>query len=343
VAQLAVIDRVEADLVLLVNSPPGVLASLLPPSIRMASWYLSAASLPENLAPAFSERCPVWAASATIRQALELRQASPEYINMLPPGADTTLFRPVDVAAEEAASVGCEVAVLADLPPTLPQAVNISLPSHVELWQALRAALTRRIDGAGYTSDQAERVLSEAERASGTALKDPAIREHFIQLFRWHLLPATLARSAAEALLEEGHRIGVWGTNWETLPSDLDVRRGPIPQGEALNRLFNAVDTVLLPVPSIESTQMALNALAAGANVICRSPERVFEEEYPGLGDLSSCLNLYRNRDELRETSAGLRSRVGKDLPRRPRESLQSAVDHHKLEHRLMTLWGEAR
>jgi hypothetical protein len=339
VARMRTIEQVKADLVLILNASPAELRPLLPPPIHLASWFSSTTNIGNDLSQEFSENRLALAASTSVREALGRANVPKAYIKPLAPAADASLFEPVELTREELSAMGCEVAVLADLPVATPEASNIHLASHVALWDGLWQVLKRRMTGEGYRGEQAEEALAEAEKRSGVTLRDPSIREHFIELFHLNMLPVMLAQVAARGLADAGHQLGVWGRNWEPLPGGggVDVRRGPIPRGAALNRLFNAVGVVLLPVPSPEATQMALSALASGTRVLSRAPDQSFEVEYPGLADLAPHLNLYRTADELREAARLLRcDRHETDAPCPGREAI---FVNHTLEHRLRALW----
>jgi hypothetical protein len=341
-ARIQTIERVAADLVLLLNAAPAELGPLLPPSIRLASWFLSAPNSGEDLSQAFSERRLAFTASTSVGEALKQANVPEAYIRPLAPAPDTSVFEPIPLTREASSAVGCQVAVLADLPVATAEASNIHLASHQALWDGLRQALERRVTGEGYGAEQAEVILAEAERASGTTLKDPPIREQFIQLLRLNLVPVVVARMTVDVLIDAGYQVGAWGHNWESLPGRADVRRGPIPRGTALNRLFNAVGAVVLPVPSSEATQIALDALASGVKVLYRAPDRPFPVEYPALADLLPHLNLYRTAGELREGAVHLQPRGGLETDTRS-AGREAILANHTLEHRLRALWDTLR
>ncbi len=104
---------------------------------------------------------------------------------------------------------------------------------------------------------------------------------------------------AVEALRGAGHRLSVWGLNWPRLEGGVDVRRGPIPDEEALNQIFNAVRVVVIADPLPWGVQTALDAIAAGAAVVCSGGAEPFEKEHPCLVAIQECLHLYETTSEL--------------------------------------------
>ncbi len=334
-ARLSAINDLSADLVLFINSMPGSMLDLLPGQLPVASWLLPGALVQAHPAQAPRERCTVFASSRTCLEQLVAAGTPTECTELVETGADDAMYHPQTQLQGKRGCVGAHVAVLMDLPDDRPEACRVELSSQLALWHALQRSSKRSADH--YRDEFAERILDEAQHSSGTTLKDAKIRAHFLSLVRTHIAPATLARSAVEALIAAGCRVALWGYNWPPFGQEEEIRHGAIPVGDALNDLFNAVRVVLLPTVSPMAIQTALDALAAGACVVLRRPEKPFESEYAALGAVLSRLPLYRTSRELvASVGACLESRNKRSDPLAA--ARQAVLSEHTLAKRLVAL-----
>ncbi len=309
-ARLAAIRRVEADVVLFVNGSPGSLCQRLPDTLPVLSWYLPGSTVEPSLRGGLREGQLSFAATRSLADAVLATGIDPSTVELSDVAADETIFHPTRQQAELAADRPIDVAILMDLPDIRPEAVGVTLGSHVTLWRAMEKAVWQRVDR--YEHETAEGLIDVAQRASGTALQDESIRSRFAAALRERLAPAVIARAAASALADLGVRIALFGTNWPAVampqpgskavaaPESLPTS-GPVPIGAELNDLFNATDIVVLPEGSGLAAQAALDALAAGTQVILRSDPTQFVQQQPGLADLTPYLRFYRTRRQLIE------------------------------------------
>jgi hypothetical protein len=305
-ARLQTVSGVSADLVIMVSGIAGSMSALLPEELPVACWYLPEAVVqainPEELRPSHT----VFACAQSIHDAL-LRAGVPgECIEHCGPAADSATHHPVSLPPGDTGPARMDVAVLADLPDDRPEACNIDLASHVTLWRALQEVVRREADR--YHPDIAPELLDEAQRRCGTTVEDSKIREHFVGLLRTRIAPAVIARVAVEALNAERYVLGIWGSNWPVGSGKEGQICGAIPIGDALNRIFNASGIVLIPDPSPIAVQRVLDALAAGAKVVCRRTDGPFERQYPDLADLEPHLHLYRTTGELLQNVRGMKN-----------------------------------
>ncbi|MGB2986527.1 MAG: glycosyltransferase [Phycisphaerae bacterium] len=306
-ARLQAIDNVAADLVLFVNGGAGSMCALLPDELPVASWYFPEAIVQPPTTEAVDRRQVAFAATQAVCDALVGAGIPASLIEGCALAADDTMYGPVTLSQQESDALHVDVAVLMNLPDDRPEACNVELVSHVALWRALQASVKRNVDR--YRNGIAEELLDEAQRDSGTTLSDAMVREHFLGFVRSRIAPATIARAAAEVLTAKSCHVWVWGHNWPSIGQGEEIRRGAIPVADALNRIMNAAGVVLLPDSSPLAIQTALDALAAGAHVICRAPDEPFERAYPGLAGLAPHLHFYRTSRELEDLVRRLKSR----------------------------------
>ena len=294
-ARLRAVERASADCVLFINSCPGRARSWLPDELAVASWYLPGTSAAAAAVAPIGPRDVFFASSPDLAEALTAVGIPSDVIERCEVGADETIFRPFP----RSEATPDDIVVPVDLPDDRPEACNITLPSHIDLWRALQDTVARNVDG--YRDDLAVELLEEAQRRSGTTLREAPIREHFVHLLRTRIAPAVIGRTTVRVLVASGHRPSVWGANWPTSGIETRVSSSALPAGEALNRVFNAARTVLIPFPSDGAVQLAVDALAAGATVILHMSNARFTEEYPGLASLQAYFQFYASMHELHE------------------------------------------
>jgi hypothetical protein len=314
-SRLLALDRVSADLVLLINSPGGQMAPLLPSELPIVSWYLPGSDPRPAVGASLSANQMIFTCSRALAEHSGKKGAASQAIYYCEVAADDAGKRghstflastPGAIQAEGSrALLGLDVAILMDLPDDRAEACDVTLASHLVFWKALRDIVAKNVDS--YEGSRAGELVDQAQRVSGVMLEDPAIREHFIGLVRARIAPACMGRAAAQVVRATRCRFAVWGLNW---PSTLDgqkSRGGGIPVGKELNELFNATSIVVLPDSSATAMQMALDALAAGIRVVCRAPDQPFEQVHPGLRTLAPYLHLYRTTGELNDILNRLR------------------------------------
>lgn len=332
-ARLLAVERASADLVLFVNCGPGQMGSLLPVDLPTASWYLPGAGVSADVVKEAPKHHVSFASSRTLQAALRAVGLPDEGIEPCGPAADTVTFHPLGDPGETVNTSGADVAVLMDLPDDSPEAAEITLRSHVDLWRALQDVVARGIDR--YRACDAAEFLEAAQRTSGVTLHDPAVSERFVMLLRSRIAPALAARVAARALTDNGLRPRLWGANWPAEGQGNDWRCGEIPAGgDELNRLFNAARIVVLPDSSLGGVQAALDALAAGAQVVFRRPDGPFEQEYPTLASVAPHLHFYRTGRELVEIVRSLPA-PGEARLRRVEEIRAILAAEHSVAQRL--------
>ena len=323
-ARLAAIERSAAEWVLYVGGTPAAERALLPSELPVVGWYLPECAPPKpkpcSVPPG---RFDLFLAGSQRRLNELLEAGFPrDQVERFEPAADVD---PDDAESDSDprasqptiaanAAEADRVAVMMDLPDDRPEVGGITMPSHVALWRALQDRVLCEADR--YDNENAESVLEQAERASGTTLTERGIRDTFAAMLRSRIGPATVARSLAQTLVKKGRRIGLWGVNWPAMgrgggwprSPDLgeDVRRGPIPVGAALRGVIHPGELVVLPWFSAAAVQTAVDALVSGAVVVIRGSEAAFAVEYPDLAAVACFIRFFRTGEELVELVNGV-------------------------------------
>jgi hypothetical protein len=254
--------------------------------------------------------------------------------------ADDATFVPKPASATENAALPIDVALLMDLPDDRPEACGITLLSHVTLWHAVQRTVAERIDD--YHDDLAGELFDIGQGPSETSIREAAVREHFLNLLRTRIAPATITRCSAQRLTAEGFRVSAWGSNWGLVHPGNEFSRGEIPVGGSLNDVFHSASVIVFPSFSRESLQMALDALCTGAAVVCYAPSVPFANEYPGLAALAPYLHFYRRSLELIEHLRFLtsRSEARREVCRAARALVQA---DHSVARRLLWIVDRLR
>ncbi len=350
-ARLRAVERLPADIVLIVNGTAGAMEPLLPPGLPIASWYLSETNVQPFQGKRRRGNQIIFASFQSLADALGRSGVPAGIIEQCGLAADDTVFRPATLSPDQRRAPRRDVAVLMDLPDDRPEACNITLASHVALWHALRKGAKRSADR--FHSDLADELVDQAQRETGIDLKDPIIRQHFSTLLNARIAPAAMARAAVNVLVTNGYHVAVWGCNWSPAPPEpLASARadtppvpqlaacpcsGLIPVGDSLNQLFNGSRIVLLPESSSWAVQTALDALVAGACVICRRPDEPFDRQHPTLAGLSPYLHFYRSSTELLDTVRRLTARD--DAATEENDAARTMVlSEHTVAKRLQTI-----
>jgi hypothetical protein len=143
-------------------------------------------------------------------------------------------------------------------------------------------------------------------------------------------------------LVAKGCEVAIWGLNWAAISAAGDARRGPLPSGERLNQTLNAAECVVLPWMSMTAVRLALDALAAGANVILRSTQESFLSEHPGLSSVAGFLSFYRTARELTDAVRRMRSQ-GETRQERTAAAVAEIQANHSVTNRLIAIVDSLR
>ncbi len=292
-ARLSAIHRVQADVVVFINSVAGPFRSLLPPELPVVSWFSPGAAIPAGLAEPLGPHDLFFAASPTHTTRLVEAGVPRDRIERLEVGADVCM---ADVR-QRAASLGQNrVGIMMDLPDDRPEAAEVSLPSHLTLWRALQR--TAESCAADFRQDRLGELFDQATRTSGISVSEPSLRDQFHAVLRTRILPVAMAIESARALARVS-LLNLWGSNWTDRLEIAAELRGPIPHRPELATSFGELNWLVLPVPGPANAQLVLDALSAGVRVAIRAGNASFEQEHPRLAELGPFIQVFRNTREL--------------------------------------------
>jgi len=274
-ARMRAIAGFDPDVVFCLERGTGSLRSWLPQSIPIVTWGSEGAAPSET--------------SGSARGPFDCVLTHEQV-------ADDVTFRPIDLSPADREAFGAEVAIVGNLPDDRPEASEISLTSHVALWRTLQELAAAEIRRSGAVNDG---LLTAAQRLSGTALNDERLLDRFRQGLYDRIALAIVGRQWIEILAAGGIRVAAWGRRWDVKSGPTVRLCGPIPDADTRNKVFNAADWVVVHPSDRDSLETVLDALAAGAQVVCHDTAKRWQKDVPGLWPVLSSIRFVGRGEEL--------------------------------------------
>jgi len=157
VAGLLAIEAIEADLVLSVNVGVERWRALLPEDLPIGAILLGAEAAAKSVIESLAPRDLVFAASIEVEQAALTNGLPPEQCRRFDPALDDALLRVGEGVRFDPATREFDVAIVADVPDDRAEANDVTLASHVSLWNAVLSVAKRYAQGARATRAGARR------------------------------------------------------------------------------------------------------------------------------------------------------------------------------------------
>lgn len=309
-ARIRAVERGRADCILVIGDGARWLRPLLPRQVPIGTLGVPGESVPAILPDQIGPADLLFAASSRIRDEWLAAGINPERVRHCPPAADAPL-ETTGLEPSERAEPAADVVLLMDLPDSSARACGMTLASHVALWTALQDIAAQRI-GAG-DATRPDEWLARAVRRSGVEVSDGAVREMFLSMIRHRLAPATVRRAAAQATIDAGREVLVWGQGWARSSALPVTVKGGTPVGAGVAALLRSARVAVLPDLSERAVQLALDALCLEIPVVCVGRRSEFNERYPGLEPLASAISYFRSPAELPQVLAGLRAESSRE------------------------------
>jgi len=289
-AQLARLNRLKPDLILLVDSLRGDLGLHLPRSRPCATLLRSPpASLLEkqtDAAKRFGSDDFIFAEDPG--QVAQCKEAGfpDDRVFYLAPAANTELFCPVRVGETDRQRYGGDVVLVADRFSTDPETYQIRLPSHQTLWRSIIKEIQR--SPGEYHPQKARQYLVRAQHC-GVTLRENDLRKFLIELVTKYLGYSVMLDSHCGVLKSQGINLRI--RSWSNLPEEQTDEVAPywheselsglvcgtISHGAELNKLYNVGKIHLYFPGGGQSNSHLLNGMAAGAFFLVKAhpPDRL--------------------------------------------------------------------
>lgn len=125
------------------------------------------------------------------------------------------------------------------------------------------------------TGGRARRLLADAQRRTGTTIRNDDLRNYLENWYLWRLSDRMYRHQALEWVAEwaqrTGRRFNLYGLGWDTHPRFAAWARGVAQNGPELRCIYQATAINLQIMPSGFIHQRALDGLAAGGFFLARS------------------------------------------------------------------------
>ena len=290
-AQVQRLAELKPNLLLLVDAFRNDFGVLLPqacPCVSLLRDLDPAELAPDRLGPK-DLVCPSDPLQA---QALTKAGLKSEQVVTVPPGANPALFRPLDPrpTARE------QIVFLGESHPSDPEAYDLKLPTHKQLWNQVAQEIRR--DPAGYTAQRAATYLTRAQ-ACGVELRSEELRNLLSNQISQRYGETILRETYLETLAGAGLGLRVWSP---AVRPDAGVTDEPggwaqgalAPQaagtigcGAELNDLYNSGEIFVHIRGDGRADRYLLDGIAAGAFFLVRA-----HRDHEGLGGLGRMFRL---------------------------------------------------
>lgn len=302
------LDQVAAfqpEVALLLNGFGARWVEHLPRDLPVISWFLPEASVEQATPVKPLDAHLIFASSGAQRDALAERGVPRDRVALCMDGIMSGVTTDPDLVGA-GNDGGPESSVI--VAPTIddrPQTLNVTLPSHVRLWQRLRE-LARAGSETG-PRDTAEWVRQAMGDVGMTADDDAAIR-FFAQAFEERIGPAhqiqsaltELQRGDPSAVVRSPEAFRRWAQNsFRAAPQcRVGTAHQPILRAAPVKeRQMHSL--AVFPCDFNERFACILGALANGIVVVVREVRNKWERDYPGTADLLPAIFFFQSRVEL--------------------------------------------
>lgn len=164
------------------------------------------------------------------------------------------------------------ILVLGDWLPDSPEAVNLTLTSHIELYKALQTACARMAPH--WSPSDAQRAVNMAEKSSGIHLSDSDLRRDFIALTRERIGPAAAAHWLVDQLRNQGLDLEIRNLcPLAATPTSLSAE--PLNDDDAWLKLLCESACVIFASPLPDVAERAMESMLFGCHVFVTPTARV--------------------------------------------------------------------
>lgn len=260
------------------------------------SWFLPEAALVGEVPGKEADRSMIFASSSRQRDMLVDRGFPPEGLAVCPIGLDVAADAITPDESRDRQDPLASCLVIAPAMDDQPQALNVTLHSHVRLWNRLK-------EMAGFEAAENDRretdsSVRQAMHDIGMTGADPNVVDFFARVFVERLLPAAHLRMAQAELGRFAPATRAWSPEafreWALArrgrsTSELTARAAP----------DSTVSLAIIPCDFAQKALCVLEALAVGMAVILHVTTNDAVSESLDFPDLSPLIFGYRSQSDL--------------------------------------------
>jgi len=267
-AGLQFVRDTKPELIIAIGGETAGLRAVVPESLPVVTWYLPMAAA-QSFCPALGPVDHVLAGSPGVLNRLLGTGIPADRISLCPPGARMAIRG--RVPTKRSTGDRLRVALFADLPDDRADACGISLGSHAQLWEALRSSA--RSAAEHERTVDLRQLLAHAQTQLEIRLSDDGMVDDLCACADEHILPVAMCAAVVDALPANACEIDLYGGRISQFTGEGACACGPIPSGDALDRVLSEVDCLVLPVADERAWQWCVDAMAAGVSVWCHSDD----------------------------------------------------------------------
>ncbi|KAA0223494.1 MAG: hypothetical protein KJ057_05515 [Phycisphaerae bacterium] len=197
------IERIHADVLILLDGAPAVLRPQIPDAVRLVTWLTPQVDPRVAATWATQAQTPCFVSTTEQLRAVLDPASGADHVQLLEPGV-TARAAACCVPTPVQAGAPLEVCV-PPCPPDDPDLLGLTLASQRDLWTVARSLIFERIL-AGRTAAAAE-LLTEASAKANVAIEDAQVRRQFLELIQRRALPAARWRTVVTGLTKSGARV----------------------------------------------------------------------------------------------------------------------------------------
>lgn len=313
-----------------INGAPGELNEFLPKPLSTISWYFPGASPTGAASQSSAHAQHVVASSTAQRECLKASGTPADRITVCAVG-----IGPADPADHTRLAIDTNftlpacVLVAPEIDDST-QSLNVTLPSHIRLWNRLRDMVADQ--PADVDSVRAAALVRLAQRDIGMSGDDANIIEYFSRIFLERIAPAEQSRIAVNCL-RSCEPATVTFTSGQFIPIVRQTRAKSVHACERSEALTDR-PLIVFPCPFAARTECMLEALAAECAVVVFGTTESWLREHPDLVELSAAFTFYGQSAKL---SSAVRMAQGSSSITRA-EFAHRVRTAHTLAHRLQAI-----
>lgn len=274
------------DTLIWLNGVEPIVAEKMPPDVTQAAWLLpeTPARLVESAA---TSTMPLFAGSKALLEKLDAMapkggSRSPRRL-LAPPlrkamadtaevsGAANTAHKGAAALTDadatdkpQADDRRSRILVLGDWLPDGPEAANLTLTSHIELYKTVQMACARMAPH--WSPSDAQHAVNMAEKSSGIRLSDGDLRRDFIALARERIGPAAAAHWLVDQLRNQGLDLKIRNLcPLAATPTSLSAE--PLNDDDAWLKLLCESACIIFASPLPDVAERAMESLLFGCHV----------------------------------------------------------------------------
>jgi len=295
-ALLSELASFEPELCLVINRTLGQVMGRGQIDVPAISWFLPGASLSREMPESSFGTSIYFASSPTQVSQLSDFGYPSERLAVCPVGLSSISETPIIATLKGPETRISTHVVIAPATDDQPQGSNVTLPSHVRLWNRLQELA--QLEACDNKGSAAESLVRQAMHDIGMVGDDPHVVDFFTRAYRERLSPAALHR-ADEATLSRFAPSPAHFSPDEFCAWSRALRNDRMAEITIESIRVSGLRMVLIPCDFVQRSNCLLEAITLGMAVVIREADNDSNAKSSVFPDLAPLLFHYRSLDEL--------------------------------------------